>query len=113
MDTILNGAPLDKEGFALTDRWYCEETCTYYPTGTTVREIKRDADAARSTWAYPYTVSTIRHDFVSHGLQAPSLDECVEICEAIELKIDDELFDWALAIYEEMELCKAAKNKED
>ena len=40
----LSDAPLDEEGFTLIDRWYCEETCTYYPVGTTVREIEKDAE---------------------------------------------------------------------
>lgn len=38
----LDGAPLDEEGFTLTDSWFCEETQTRYPIGTTVREIRRD-----------------------------------------------------------------------
>lgn len=40
----LSDATLDDERFSLTDRWYCEETCTYYPAGTTVREIEKDAE---------------------------------------------------------------------
>lgn len=46
MDNTLSKAPLDEEGFALTDRWYCEETSTYYPAGTTIREIEKDMNDA-------------------------------------------------------------------
>lgn len=46
MDNTFNGAPLDKEGFTLTNRWYCEETSTYYPAGTTIREIEKDINDA-------------------------------------------------------------------
>ena len=52
-----------------------------------------------TTWAYPYKVSTVKADFVAHGLPAPTDEECIEICEAINLKIDDEFFDWAVEIY--------------
>ena len=45
MDDLLRGAPLDDEGFTLTDRWYCEETGTFYPVGTTTREIESDLEA--------------------------------------------------------------------
>lgn len=64
-------------------------------------------------WAYPYTVGTIKADFAAHGLPIPTDEECVEICEAINLMIDDELFNWALAIYEEMKLCKTSETQED
>jgi len=36
--------PLDEEGWALTDRWWCEETSTWYPVGTTVWEIRKDME---------------------------------------------------------------------
>ena len=47
MSVDFSDAPLDEEGFTLTDRWYCEETHTYYPVGTTVREIRNDAEGLR------------------------------------------------------------------
>lgn len=53
-------------------------------------------------WAYPYTVGTIKADFSAHGLPVPTDEECIEICEAINFKIDDELFDWAVEIYKAM-----------
>lgn len=39
---LFEGAPLDDEGFTLVDRWYCKETDTFYPVGTTTREIELD-----------------------------------------------------------------------
>ena len=41
---LLSTAPLDDEGFTLTDRWFCEVMQTFYPVGTTVREILRDME---------------------------------------------------------------------
>lgn len=42
VDMALENAPLDEEGFTLTDRWYCEDTQTWYPAGTSIREIRND-----------------------------------------------------------------------
>lgn len=53
-------------------------------------------------WAYPYTVGTVKADFAVHGLPIPTDEECVGICEAINLKIDNEFFDWAVEIYKAM-----------
>ena len=39
---LLDDAPLDDEGFTLVDRWYCKVTDTFYPVGTTRREIDQD-----------------------------------------------------------------------
>ncbi len=47
MSVDFSDAPLDEDGFTLTDRWYYEETDTYYPAGTTVREIWKDAEGLR------------------------------------------------------------------
>lgn len=45
MNDVLIDAPFDlEEGFTLTDRWYCKETSTYYPVGTTRWEIERELD---------------------------------------------------------------------
>ena len=43
-DAELGSAPLDEEGFALTERWYCAKTSTWYPAGTTAREIQKDME---------------------------------------------------------------------
>lgn len=40
----LSEAPLDEERFTPTIWWYCEETRTFYPVGTTVREVEKDAE---------------------------------------------------------------------
>lgn len=45
IDAWQDDAPLDEEGFTLTERWYCEETETFYPVGTTVREIEKDMES--------------------------------------------------------------------
>lgn len=39
---MFENAPFDNDGFTLTDRWYCKETSTWYPVGTSRREIEQD-----------------------------------------------------------------------
>jgi hypothetical protein len=43
-NSVFSGAPLDEEGFMLTDRWYCKETDTFYPVGTTTYEIGKELE---------------------------------------------------------------------
>ncbi len=43
---VFDSAPLDGEGFILVDRWYCKESDTFYPAGTTTYEIERDVAEA-------------------------------------------------------------------
>lgn len=40
--SLFDGAPLDDDGFTLVDRWYCKETDTFYPVGTTTWGVEAD-----------------------------------------------------------------------
>lgn len=47
---------------------------------------------SRRMWFYTWSPETIKQDFASFGMEPPTDEECVDLCELMEDAIDDTFF---------------------
>lgn len=95
----LENAPLDEEGFALTDRWYCEDTQTWYPAGTSIREIRNDMEPQKSYVLVRSEDGTLNHITCRHyytlwaaqqAMGADFVNEYMEFYDTTEPPMDED-----------------------
>lgn len=68
-----------------------------YTTRELLYELK-----TRWLWFYCWSPETIVSDYEAAGIEQPTADECVELCERIENEIDKKFFDMEQALLLQM-----------